>query len=191
MDSMQPIPPYEPGASTNEWYAVYTIQLGELIESGLFDWSKEVLDWSQEAYSTDQYARVCEYFKQRFYWREISIIPFLEWAQILKRKLVFEIMPKFKPLYERIEEGINPFSSENEYYKSRAIDSAYPETLLSGNADYITEGRDEEFERVKEGALVSSYNEYVEQFKPVDEALLDELESMFISMYSLNMNTGW
>lgn len=191
MASVEPMPPYDEGAPHDEWYAVYTIQLGELIESGLFDWSKTVLDWSEAAYSAEQYVRVCEYFKERFYWREISVIPFGQWAQMLHRKLVYELMPKFKLLYERVAEGINPLSGENEYYKSRVIDSAYPETLLSGNADYITEGKDEEFERVKESALVSSYNEYVEQFKAVDEALLDELETMFISMYSLNMNTGW
>lgn len=191
MSDYENIPPYDPVESKNDWFAVYTIQLGELIEDGLFDWTAKVLDWSSAAYDPDQYARVCSYFNERFYWREISVIPYLEWAQMLRRKLVYELMPKFKPLYARVAEGLNPLSDENEYYKSRKIGSAYPETLLSGNADYITDGTDEEFERIKEGALVSRYNDYLEGFRGVDEALLDELESMFISMYSLNMNTGW
>lgn len=191
MSSNSEIPPYEPVDGPKEWYAVYTIQLGELIENGLFDWSNDNLDWSSAAYDETQYQRVCEYFNQRFYYREISIIPYLEWITYLKRKIVFELMPKYKPLYERMAEGMNPLSNENEYYKNRTIESAYPETLLSGNSDYITDGKDEEFQRIKEGNLVDAYVNYTERFKAVDEAMLDELESLFISMYSLNMNTGW
>ena len=187
----QPIPPYDPVENVDNFYAVMTIQLGELIESGLFDWSSDVLNWQDAAYSDEQYTRVCEYFNQRFYYREISMIPYLEWATYLRRKIVFELMPKYAPLYARVEEGINPLSNENEYYKNRTIDSAYPETLLSGNADYITEGKDEEFERIKEGNFADAYENYINRFKPVDEALLDELECMFTSMYSLNMNTSW
>lgn len=191
MNSLEPIVPFEPSENESDWFSVVTIQLGELIENGLFDWTRPELDWSDAAYSAEQYTRVCTYFNERFYWREISVIPYGQWAQMLKRKIVFELMPRFIPLYERVNEGINPLSEENEYYKSRKISSAYPETLLSENSDYITDGTDEENERVKEGALVSSYNDYVVNFKSVDEALLDELECMFISMYSLNMNTGW
>lgn len=191
MASYDPVSPYKPVENTDDWFAVYTIQLGELIENGLFDWSRPELDWSEAAYDEEQYTRVCDYFKERFYWREISVIPYLQWAQMLKRKIVSELMPKFKPLYARAAEGFNPLSNENEYYKSRKIGSAYPETLLSENSDYITDGTDEEFERIKEGNLVSSYNDYVNNFRGVDEALLDELESMFVCMYSLNMNTGW
>lgn len=191
MSEFNQMPPYEEPQAHDEWFAVVTIQLGELVENGVFDWASELLDWSEAAYDEDQHDRVCRYFIERFYWREISIEPYFEWAQMLKRKLVYELMPKYKPLYERVAEGINPLSSESEYYKSRKIGSAYPETLLSGNSDYITDGSDEEFERIKESAFVSSYNEFIEGFKSVDQAMLDELECMFVSLYSLNMNTGW
>lgn len=175
----------------DQWNAVYTIQIGELVDCGLFDWTRPELDWSSAAFDEEQYKRVCDYFIERFYYREISIEPFLEWAVILKRKLVFELMPKYKPLYERIAEGINPLSDSNEYYKNRTIESAYPETLLSENADYITDGRDEEFERIKEGNLVDSVEQFALRYKSVDELLLDDLESMFICMYTANMNTSW
>lgn len=171
--------------------AVYTIQLGELIESGVFDWTRTELDWSSAAYDDEQYSRVCEYFIQRFYYREISIEPFLQWANFLKRKLVYEIMPKYKPIYERVTEGINPISDGTEYYKNRTIQSAYPETLLSENADYITDGRDEEFQRIKEGNYVDNLENYAIKYKGVDELVLDELETMFISMYTANINTSW
>ena len=175
----------------DRWNAVYTIQLGELIDGGVFDWSRPELDWKEAAYDEEQYERVCKYFIERFYYREISIEPFAEWARYVRRKLVFELMPKFKPLYERVAEGINPLSDSNEYYKNRTIESAYPETLLSANADYITDGRDEEFQRIKEGNYVDATENFALKYKSVDELLLDGLETMFISLYTANVNTTW
>ena len=176
---------------TSQWNAVYTVTLGELLESGVFDWTRPELDWSIAQYDEAQYARVCKYFEERFLYREISVLPFLEWANILKRKLVFELMPKYKPLYERVYEGINPFAEKDEYYKNRTIQSAYPETLLSANADYITDGKDEEFERLTEGRTADHIIYYAEHYKGVDELMLSELETMFISMYTANVNATW
>lgn len=176
---------------TDEWNAVYTVSIGELQAAGVFDWSSPLLDWSSAAYDAEQYERVCNYFIERFYYREISIEPFEEWARTLKRKLVYELMPKYVPLYERVYEGINPLSDGDEYYKSRIVNSAYPETVLSGNSDYLTDARDEENERVKEGNLVDAMESYKERFRSVDQSLLDELESMFISMYTTNINATW
>lgn len=176
---------------TDDWYAVFTIQLGELIEKGIFDWSIPELDWKIAAYNDEQYDRLCAYFIDRFYYREISIEPFAEWARYLKRKLVFELMPKFKPLYERIDEGINPLSDSNKYHKSRSIDSSYPETQLSENADYITEGNDFEEQTIDEGNFVDAITNYAQNYASVDELLLDELETMFVSMYTLNINSTW
>lgn len=175
----------------DRWNAVYTIQLGELAESGVFDWERPELDWSTAKYDDEQYSRLCAYFIYRFYYREISMEPFKVWANFLKRKLVYELMPKYKPLYERVAEGINPLSDENEYYKNRTIESAYPETLLSENADYITDGKDEEFQRIKEGNLVDSTANYAQKYRSVDEMILDELEIMFIGMYTANVNASW
>lgn len=175
----------------DDWYAVFTVQLGELIEKGIFDWSIPELDWKMAAYNDEQYNRLCDYFVDRFYYREISIEPFAEWARYLKRKLVFELMPKYKPLYERIDEGINPLSDSNRYHKSRSIDSSYPETQLSKNADYITEGNDFEEQTIVEGNFVDSITNYAQNYASVDELLLDELEAMFVSMYTLNINSTW
>ena len=176
---------------TDEWFAVYTVQLGELVENGVFDWDSPELDWRIAAYDETQYLRVNEYFIERFRYREISIEPYLEWARMLKRKLVFELMPKYKSLYERVSEGINPLSGENEYYKNRTIESAYPETLLSENADYITDGKDEEFQRIKEANFIDGMENFATRYKAVDEMMLDELESMFICMYTTNINASW
>lgn len=173
-----------------EWHAVYTIQLGELVQSGVFDWSRPELEWKEAAYDEAQYERVCAYFIKRFYFREVSLLPLFEWFNLLQNKLVYELMPKYRPLYKRLEDGFNPLGIEDEYYKRRTIDSAYPETLLSGNADYISEGTDEEWERIKEGETVERFNAYVLEFQSIDQALLNELDDMFCCMYTANVN-GW
>ena len=172
----------------NRFNAILTIQLGELIENKVFDWENDNLRWYSAAYNDEQYNRICKYFIERFYYREISIEPFEEWAKILKRKIIYELMPKYRELYKRFDEKINPLSKENEYYKNRTIESAYPETLLSENSDYITDGKDEENQRIKEGDFIDTTMKYAKHFKYIDELFLDDLESMFVSMYSLNIN---
>lgn len=172
----------------DEWHSVFTIQLGELIDSGVFDWSKKCLDWSGAAYDETQYERVCAYFIERFRYREISITPFLEWAYMLRRKLIYELMPKYRPMYDAIAAGINPLAESDEYHKRRTINSDFPETLLSGNSDYASAGTDEEYETIRLSNITERMTQYQAAFKSTDEALLDELEPMFYSMYSSYVN---
>lgn len=170
-----------------ESHAVYTVELCELMKSGAFDWSRPELDWHEAAYDEEQYERFCSYFEQRFMFREIGILPPLQWFTALKRMLVFELMPKYKPLYAQVANGISPLG-ENEYYKERHVSSAYPETLLSGNSDYISSGEDREFERIKIDNAAEALEAYRNGFRSVDAALADELEVLFISMYTSYVN---
>ena len=170
-----------------ESHAVYTVELCELMQSGVFNWSRPELDWSEAAYNQEQYERFCNYFEQRFMFREIGILPPLQWFTALKRMLVFELMPKYSPMYAQIENGISPLG-ENEYLKRRHITSNYPETLLSNNSDYITTGDDEEYERIKIDNAAQALKEYREGFSSVDKAIGDELEVLFMSMYTSYVN---
>jgi hypothetical protein len=172
----------------NKWNAVYTITLGELIDKGIFDWSLNVLDWSSAAYNTEQYRRVCNYFIERFRFREISIEPFYEWATMLHRKLVYELMPKYKNLYQYLDDDFDPSQVSDKYHKRRAVGSDYPETLLSDNADYVSNGQDEESEDIERGNLQEAYNSYVTEYQAIDTHLLDELESMFIGLYTASID---
>lgn len=172
----------------DKWNAVYTVTLGELIDKGVFDWSLDALDWSIAAYSSEQYERVCAYFIERFMFREISIEPFFEWATMLHRKLVYELMPKYRNLYKYLDEEFDPAQVSDRYHKRRTIGSDYPETLLSANADYISTGQDEESEDVERGNLQEAYNNYVTQYQAIDTHLLDELESMFIGLYTASID---
>lgn len=172
----------------DRWDAVYTVTLGELIEKGVFDWSLSILDWSEAAYSTEQYKRVCAYFIERFRFREIGIEPFYEWASMLHRKLVYELMPKYRNLYKYLDEEFDPAQISDRYRKRRAIGSDYPETMLSGNSDYASSGQDEESEEIERGSLQDAYNAYVAGYQTIDEHLLDELESMFIGLYTVSID---
>ena len=172
----------------DRWNAVYTITLGELIDKGVFDWKMPVLDWSKAAYSPEQYERVCAYFIERFRFREISIEPFYEWANMLHRKLVFELMPKYRNLYKYLDAEFDPAQISDKYHKRRAIGSDYPETLLSGNSDYVSNGQDEESEDIERGDLMEAYETYVTRYQAIDQCLLDELESMFIGLYTVSID---
>ena len=171
----------------NRWNAVYTVCLGELVENGVFDWSNEILDWKDAAYNEEQYERVCKYFIERFRFREISIEPFYEWATQLHSRLVFELMPKYRMMYAFIDDGFDIAQTGNHYEKARSIGSDYPETLLSGNADYVSTGKDDEKETIDRGNLLDSYNNFNETFESIDKLLLDELESFFISLYTVSI----
>lgn len=172
----------------DETHAVYGIPLHDLIESGVFDWNRKELDWKSAAYDEAQYERVCAYFIERFRFRSPSIVPLLEWMYALRRMLVYELMPKYKPLYAQVESGIAPLG-EDEYYKERKISSMYPETLLSGNSDYISSGDDREYERIKVGNAADDMVNFAEKYQGVDELLLDEIDvRLFTHMYTTNVN---
>lgn len=189
-DDLPSIDPFVDADTVPEWHAVFTIQLSELVETHMFDWSMPELDWSEAAYSDAQYKRLCDAFVQKFYWREISMLPPGQWYQQLRYKLVYELMPKYKPMYQAFDDGFNPYADSDEYHKRRTIGSEYPETLLSGNSDYISTGQDIEYETVKIGDIAAAAERYERGFKAVDAMLLDELESMFVCMYAANVN-GW
>lgn len=172
----------------SETHPIYTITLLELIEDGVFDWTRPELDWSSAAYNDEQYSRVCAYFIERFRYDEISMLPVKEWMLSIRRRLIYELMPKYKWVYMRIDEGINPFQESDEYHKRREIDSGYPETLLSANADYVSDGHDIEYETLKESRVATMIADYAKIYKDVDNLLLDELACMFIDLYSANVN---
>ena len=172
----------------DEWHAVYTIQLSELMSEGLDIWS--YIDWRSSAIDEAQYKRICSGFEQRFMWREISMEPFSVWAQRVAYKLNYELMPKYRPLYLAESQGFNLLADYDEYMKHRDIGSDYPETLLSGNSDYISTGRDIEEEKLRLANVPDQYEKIYEKYRSIDQMILDELDCMFIGLYTANVN-GW
>lgn len=172
----------------DRWNAIYTLTLGELIDHDIFSWDSDLLNWKSAAYSDEQYQRVCDYFIERFRFREIAIVPFYEWASMLHRKLVYELMPKYRVLYKMLDADFDIAQVSDRYHKGRTVGSEYPETLLSGNSDYASTGTDEEHEDIERGNLLDSYLKYQNEFQALDKQLLDELEDMFIGLYTVSLD---
>ena len=110
------------------------------------------------------------------------------WKAQLIQKLN-EIMPKYKPLYKLVAEGIDPLQVSNEYGKSRDIFSEFPQTMLSGNSDYASTGNDRQYERITEGDVVEKFAAIRDRLQSVDAMVLDELETLFSCLFTANMNS--
>lgn len=170
-----------PEVDTDTRYDYMTITLGEWHELGFY---KPLDDesWRFDAYDDVQYERLCNKFLNRFYDREVSITVPNRWKRAYLRKLN-EIMPKYKLLYARVEQGLNPLQESRDREKSRDIFSDFPETMLSGNSDYASTGNDREADTMHEGSSTDKAVQFAREYNDVDVMILDELEhNLFTSI---------
>lgn len=168
----------------DEYHSVYSIQLCELINDGWIDFSSE--DWDFDYYDKEQRDRLWKKFERRFYWREIGITPPGQWKWEVLRKLD-EIMPKYKPAYDALKKGQNIFQHYGEYGKSRNIFSEFPQTQLGNNEDYASNGTDREHEEIYLGDWMDQLAK-LKNYNDVDIMILNELETMFSCMFTVNVN---
>lgn len=186
---------YQSGIYPRDYHSVVTIQLCELAEGGFVRWYSLDGDgncvpdreWAWDYYDLAQYKRVCDKFNARYWWDEISMLPPIRWKQQVVRKFN-EAMPKYKLLYKSLEDLPDFTASGSEYGKSRQIYSEFPETLLNGNSDYVSNGSDREFETIRQGDWLEKALEFSNSYKDVDVMLLDELEVMFSQLWTVNAN---
>lgn len=187
-DCYTPNPDYEPdfAPGASDWHAVYTIQLGELIESGVVDFSSE--EWDFDSFDDEQRNRFWEKFERRYRWYEIGIVPPYRWMQTLLAKLN-EIMPKYKPLYRALKDGYNPLQEVSERRRDRAIYSEYPQTVLKPETqDYASTGNETISEAIRDGSIIDKALELRNRYSDVDALILDELEYLFIPLTTANIN---
>lgn len=183
---MQQWPVINPSTGNpTDYHSALSIQLCELAEVGFFNMSDET--WTYDYYSEEQRDRLNKKILDRFYFREIGIVPPGKWKREFLRKLN-EIMPKYKPLYKAVEDGINIIADSDEYGKSRDIFSEFPATMLGDNQDYASTGRDRQYERVKVANAVDAFDKVRARYTDVDVMILDELESMFSSLLTVSIN---
>lgn len=177
---------YVPGTYRPEWHSVTAITLGQLVESGFYD--PEDPSWKWDAYSDEQYSRLCSKFVARYYLREIGITPPGQWKREYIR-ILNEVMPKYKALYKAIEDGANVLSASDRYGKSRNIYSDFPATMLGGsNQDYASNGTDREYEDVEVGPFMETAEALAERYNDVDVLVLRELAQLFSSLMTVNAN---
>ena len=164
-----------------------TFTLGELIDLGYFDWDSETFDWSAQAYSPEQYERVCAAFLARFEYRELSVLPVARWASMLMYRIRYEIAPVCNELYKALD-GVNVLADSDEYGKRRTVSSKYPETQLSSNSDYLSDGEDNQYETVKLGRIADTVYDIAEDFRGVDQIFLDKCAVMFSNLITATIN---
>lgn len=181
--------PIEPCENRSDYHAVMTITLQELIEDEVFSWDNSHVKGAFNALGNDVAARLQAMFVERYMWREISIVPPGQWMQRLGYKIKYELVPKYKPLYDAVADGdFSPLYDENEYYKARNIDSDFPETLLSGNQVYASFGTDREYQRINTANGLDVLEKYADIYKGLDTMVIDDLAELFIDLWTVNYN---
>lgn len=176
----------QPTNIVESYNSVSSITLGELREAGAFAYeTDEHLFW--DYYDPEQYERVCKKVLARFKYRDIGVTPYARWRDAYVRKMN-EIMPKYKALYQAIEDGTNILQTEDRYGKRKVVYSNFPQTPLSGDQDYADSMNIDEYENIAVGDWIEKANEIRKGYDDIDVMLLDELETLFSCLFSVNMN---
>ena len=94
---------YQPYESRDDFHGVMTYTFGELLDiPGGVDWDNTAWSWRNVAYDDTQYVRCCKKIENRFYDRELGVLPASRWKRHFLR-LIDEIMPTLKPLYAAVD----------------------------------------------------------------------------------------
>jgi hypothetical protein len=168
-----------------DFHSLNTITLYQLHEIGFFNWDSELFNWSEYAYNEETYKRLCDMIYNRYKWREICITPPLEWRDWFMSGIKYELCPKFNRLYKLREDmdGLDYTLDHDRYGKRRDIDSEFPETLMSGNSDYASSGKDSEYEDIDLRNPIDDYEKRLAIAKmDIDNEFVGELETYFNSI---------
>ena len=177
-------PPDYDSVIESEFHNVVTFSLGELWKDGWFNLEDET--WDFPKYNDEQHKRLCGKILDHYYMRNIGVLPLAAWKREFLRKLN-EIMPKYIILYKKLDTSPESFNASDEYYKSRNILSDFPQTRLADNQDYASSGSDAQYERMREGSILDLY-EKLQGYDDVDMLIIDELESLFSCLFTVNLN---
>lgn len=150
-----PMETFQTPEMISDYHSLHTIQVCELYDAHFFDNDDGSWDWP--LYTEEQDTRLRRLILDEYFYREISMTPPGVW----KRKFVNymkQIMPGYIMMYKILDEvGNDPLvaagvarevSNTDNAYKGRSIYSDFPETMLSENSDYASNGTDTEDERV-------------------------------------------
>ena len=179
------IPPEERWSYDDaDFHSVVTISLGELVHDGVVVWDEPEMLW--DYYDQEQFWRVTKAIEERYWDREIGILPIASW----KRRYVGrmnELMRKLRLAYEKLE-GANLMQQSDDFYKGRSVGSAFPATQLKPETqDYASDASDSETERVIEGNYIQQAN-LLKEYDDLDKQLVDYIDVLFSSLFTVNSN---
>lgn len=182
-------PHYTPNDTHDEYHQIMTITLGELLVPGGIDWTSDDWSWRESAYDDTQYARCCRKIENRYYDREIGVLPAGRWKRHFLR-LIDEIMPTLKPLYAAVDGNSGVMLSDMDtWHKMRTVFSDFPATQLAENQDYASNATDNQYETVVNGNFMNKIA-HIKQgdYVDIDVLLLDHLEECFSPLWTVNLN---
>lgn len=182
-------PYYIPNDTKDEYHQVMSITLGELLVPGGIDWTSEEWSWRESAYDDAQYARCCRKIENRYYDREIGVLPASRWKRHFLR-LIDEIMPTLKPLYAAVDGNSGVMLSDMDtWHKMRTVFSDFPATQLAENQDYASNATDNQYETITNGNFMDKIA-HIKQgdYVDIDVLLLDHLEECFSPLWTVNLN---
>ena len=189
METSDMISPFVPGETAPDYHAVTTITLGELLAPGGIDWTTPQWSWRDDAYDDTQYARCCAKIENRYYDREIGVMPPGRWRRHLLR-LIAEIMPVLKPLYELANGNPGIFMTDNDtWHKTRTVFSDFPATQLAGGQDYASNATDMEYETVTNGNYMDKVKAIRQgDYVDIDVILLEHINACFSPLWTVGIN---
>lgn len=189
MTPYETIPAYEPSEPRDDFHAVVTITLGELLTEGGVDWAQPEWSWRDDAYNDAQYARCCRKIENRYYDRELGVMPPSRWRRHLTR-LISEFMPVLKPLYELADGNPGMFLSDADtWHKMRTVFSDFPSTQLQTDQDYASNATDTQYETVINGNFMDKVKAIRQgDYVDIDVLLLEHLEECFSPLWTVNIN---
>lgn len=163
--------------------------LGDLMEKGFDpfddpDW--DTLGWYQtpeestsDPFSSAQMERFEVKFIRRYKPRLLGLYPPETWRYEFVR-LLGEILPKFRVIFEALDRGADPLATMDTYGKDRNVYSEFPATQLdTSREDYARNARDREFETFVIGDFIEKVKELGSSYQDADAMLLDALEDLF------------
>ena len=181
---------YQPCESRDDFHGVMTYTFGELLDvPGGVDWNNIAWSWRDVAYDDTQYVRCCTKIENRFYDRELGVMPVSRWKRHFLR-LINEIMPTLKPLYAAVDGNSGVMLSDMDtWHKMRTVFSDFPATQLTENQDYASNATDNQYETITNGDFMDKVNrirngDYVD----IDVLLLEHLETCFSPLWTININ---
>lgn len=189
METSDMISPFVPGETTPDYHAVTTITLGELLVPGGIDWTTPQWSWRDDAYDDAQYSRCCAKIENRYYDRELGVMPPGRWRRHLLR-LIAEIMPVLKPLYELAAGNPGIFMTDADtWHKTRSVFSDFPATQLQSGQDYASNATDMEYETVTNGNYMDKVKAIRQgDYVDIDVLLLEHINACFSPLWTVAIN---
>ena len=175
-----------------DFHAVMSITLGELMKWGLIVWGEP--EWTWDYYDEKQYWRMSQKIEQHYWYREIGILPPGQWRMEFIRTMN-EIMPKYKLMYRALDDAASNgtdvlMRTGTTYGKGRNVGSTFPATQIRENSDYASDATDNQYETQVEGNYLDQADR-LSEYRDTDLRIINELERLFSSLLTASMNSGF